>query len=850
MCSLLGADKPAASSSQPGLAARRPQARGGPSKDALRSSLADDYAAQELWQTNSRAGSSQQLDAESLLDDFEDTGLIGSKAGPGTGSQAGMSAAQRSARPGRQGSEGLDVAAGSFRSDDQPSSSGLLSAGRAVPVSSALGLAGTGSTLSTGSLGTSRPGSMGSQSSASFLATPAPPLTSSRGSAAAGRVGLADSAALQPVKSLDNARMNPATSALGDRRSDLANSDKFGRPGAGQTSRTSGMPDSHLSSTGDPRFPSGKLAAADEDDALAGISGLKVPVSGLSTRNQGQSAVSSIAGIDAARTSSTSGQQSKSQLQDAKAAQKQSSSTGAGESSMAQTSRTTPSRPGLSSSDAQQLLGMPGSNLNTPAKQSLPTTQANPATDMASRAADESGLLGTRSQQQPSNTAASKSFQDGQQMMTAGSSMYPPGDLDTDSDVSGSLRGSALQRQASMNVSPGAKLSAQQPTQTSSRTYPTMDLATDRLQPGSAKASSQGSQAALPSRLQHAQPATRSYPDVSLRDDLRQADDDAASHLDQVLTPASRQGGTQSQARPAGRTYPSMPMVADSNEADDSFSSMLQQPSSKLPSGSMADRTSTGQLASLSSRGRTSDADTADSLPSSVLRQGQDARQFPAEQQTSAGRLGSLGQQASASDSFSDASVGLPRERKYPEMQLKDGRQAGASGLQKFPAVSSQKGNKSARQQGVTDDTLGDQLGDLRSLPSGPVPQKQGKSSRQDSLAAEGLTPLSHRLSQTPATDASLEYDAGASKPAKTSTPGLGQLSSSSKQSQKATSAAQLRSSSIDKPDDIDDELGPHITSRYSYSIWPKPFALMLCRFHQHLHWLEEETTSHAECHF
>lgn len=839
LCSLLGADKPASLSS-PGLAASRPQARNAPSKDPRRSSIADDYGAQELWQTNSRAGSGQQLDAGSDLDDAEDTRLTSSRAGLGSGSQAGgMSAAQRSARPGQQGSARPDVTANSFRFEDEPSSSGLTSAGRAAPVSPAPGLAGQGSTMSTGSSGPGRPGSISSQSSAYFLAAPSPPFSSSRGSGAASTTGLADQAAFQPVKSLDNTRMNPATSAIGDRRSELDSSDRSGRPGAGssqtspgQTSRTSGMSDSHLSLASDPRFPMGKLAA-DEDDAPAGRPGLGSSLFGSSSSNQGQSARSPVTGINVA--GSTPSQRSPafvssspvgpaikqspmlSRLQDSKAAQKQSLSTDTSELPTAQTSRSTLPRSGAGSSDVQQPLGKLGSNLDTPRKQLVPAAQAYSAKDSASKSVDAGGVASSGLQQQSSSKPASKSFQEGRPTLTAGTSAKPASDLVTDSDASGSLRGTALQRQASMNASPEAKLSAQQALRTPSRTYPALDLAADRDQP-----SSRGSQDALP--------ALRSYPDVNLRDDLEQSDDHVASHLDQVLKSASKHDRMQSQAQPVARTYPSMSMMSDADEADDSFSATLQQPLSKPASGSQADRTSTGQLASLSSRGMPANADQIDSLLSSVLNQGQNTRQSPSKQKQPAGRLQPSDQKSSASDISRAATAGLPRERSYPEMQLTQSKQAGASGLRASPAMTSQKGSKSARQQGVPDNTLDDEADELRSLPSAPFSHQQGKSSRQESLAAEGLTPLAQRLSQTPGTDAALEYDAEDSKPAKTSLLGQNGLSSSSKQSQKAMSAAPLRPSIADDPDDLDNDLGSQIPSKTRYDMAVPSFALGLCR--------------------
>ena len=822
----------------------------------MRTSLADDYGAQELWQTNSWAGSNQQVDIDLDNDDNEETGLFSSRPGLAGGSQAGISAAQKSALPGRQGSTVPVSTAGDIpKSDDQPAASGLTPGSRAVPQLSASGQAVPDGTSSTASSKFSRPGSPSSQASLAWpsaLSAPSRPEGLSQSSTAAGTLGRVGEAVSQPVKSSGNAKL---PSSWTDQRGELDGPEIFGRLGAspsqaspGQSSRSSGASSRQSSSARDPGFQAGKLLT-DRDATTPSRPGLKASIAGLSNSLQDES----VGGTSAAGISLSHGQQPSSMkgiqqtpvlsglqnaedirgsppsplgtplkqtqmlsfLQDTKA-QQQSLSREADKADLALARSTVQPRSSLSTNDAQQASGKKGSLSDKFSRQSLPVARTYPALDLVSDEADAGSFADSSLQQQSSKKAPMGSLQSGQPHQSAMSRTYPAMELETESNTAGNLRGSTVQRQPSGKASSAsAELPDQQAAQTS-RAYPSLDLVTARGQPNAAETYRQGPQDALQSGQRGQQPSARSYPGIPMRGNLSSSDDLLAGSQQPTSKAgsASERGRPQTQAQPTARTYPSMSLVPHPRNAD--ASSTLQQPSSVSTSGSTTGKSPAGRQTGLSSEGLQSAADEPDSSLTSLSRS-REAHQSPAKQQQSAGTLRPLDQQVPASARLVDSSAGLPQQRTYPEVQLKSGKQSGSSRLQSSPAASGQRvdvTNKLARQQATADIDLDDDEEDvLPGTPPAPVSYTTQRSARQESLAAEGLTPLAQRLTQTPARDAAVEYkEAEARQHGETSLANLDQLLlSTPKQSRKTMPAVPLQPSLSDRDNAVSDGADPDV---------------------------------------
>ncbi|KAK9866765.1 hypothetical protein WJX84_007993 [Apatococcus fuscideae] len=197
---LLGADQPGSANLDSSQLQGRPQTAtthlGQPIKTASQASLADDYAAQELWQTNAHAGAAGSSPGE---EPDVDSGLTGSFANAKTSSQPSVlgKSPQASAVPG-------------------------LLTGSTSPMASRFGVESTfGST----------PGTAGDAASAGSKPIDASiwkqpgSSQSDRSSGAKGSVTLADQAGLIPGLSGERPTSLPAVSNSGNRRSDLSGLD-------------------------------------------------------------------------------------------------------------------------------------------------------------------------------------------------------------------------------------------------------------------------------------------------------------------------------------------------------------------------------------------------------------------------------------------------------------------------------------------------------------------------------------------------------------------------------------------------------------------------------------------------
>ena len=197
---LLGADQPGSANLDSSQLQGRPQTAtthlGQPIKTASQASLADDYAAQELWQTNAHAGAAGSSPGE---EPDVDSGLTGSFANAKTSSQPSVlgKSPQASAVPG-------------------------LLTGSTSPMASRFGVESTfGST----------PGTAGDAASAGSKPIDASiwkqpgSSQSDRSSGAKGSVTLADQAGLIPGLSGERPTSLPAVLNSGNRRSDLSGLD-------------------------------------------------------------------------------------------------------------------------------------------------------------------------------------------------------------------------------------------------------------------------------------------------------------------------------------------------------------------------------------------------------------------------------------------------------------------------------------------------------------------------------------------------------------------------------------------------------------------------------------------------